>query len=277
MVKKILITGSNGFIGKNLVKFYQNRFEILTLSKNDNLQNILDKEPNYIINCAASIYDTRTMFDTNIKLVNHLIEYVKQTNINMVQIGSSAEYGKKSSATREIDLLSPVSFYAGTKAAATIMCQSAAIEFDIPIIIARPYSVYGQYEKPYRLLPNLYNAFKHNQHMELSEGYHDFIYIKDFIRGIDNILMNAYDNKGDIVNFGSGIQTSNMEVYNLFVEIFGFEPKNISFKEGLSKTFESKVWVCNTTYAKNKYNFETEYSLKAGIIDLIKTNEGNNI
>lgn len=277
MVKKILITGSNGFIGKNLIEFYRNRFEILTLSKNDNLKNILDQQPDYVINCAASIYDTTTMFDTNVKLVNYLIEYIKQTNISMVQIGSSAEYGKKSSATRETDLLTPVSFYAGTKAAATMMCQSAAIEFNLPIIIARPYSVYGQYEKSYRLFPNLYNAFKHNQDMELSDGYHDFIYIKDFIRGIDNILMSAYNNKGDIVNFGSGKQTSNMEVYNIFVEIFGFEPKNISFKKGLSKTFEPTTWVCDTTYAKNKYNFETQYSLKQGIIDLIKINEGNNI
>jgi nucleoside-diphosphate-sugar epimerase len=277
MVKKILITGANGFIGRNLVEFYQNQFEILTLSKKDNLQDILDKEPNYIINCAASIYDIQTMFDTNVRLVNDLIEYVKRTNTPMIQIGSSAEYGKKSYPTRETDILNPVSFYAGTKAAATMICQSAAIEFDLPIIIARPYSVYGRYEKSYRLFPNLYNAFKHNQNMELSDGYHDFIYIKDFIRGIDKVLMNAYNNKGDIVNLGSGRQTSNVEVYNIFVEIFGFEPKNITFKKGLSKTFESKIWVCDTTYAKDKYNFKTEYSLREGILDLIKTNEGNNI
>lgn len=277
MVKRILITGSNGFIGRNLIEFYRDKFNILTLSKKDNLQDILDKEPNYIVNCAASIYDVQTMFDTNVRLVNDLIEYSKRTNTPMIQIGSSAEYGKKSHPTREIDTLNPVSFYAGTKAAATMICQSAALEFDLPVVVVRPYSVYGSHEKSYRLFPNLYNAFKNNQPMELSEGYHDFIYIKDFIRGIDNILAVAYNNKGDIVNLGSGKQTSNTEVYNYFVEIFGFESKNVTFKKGLSKTFESKTWVCDTTYAKEKYNFETKYSLKDGIIDLIKTNEGNNL
>lgn len=270
-MKSILITGSNGFVGKNLIDFYRDKFNILTFAKNDNLDNILVKNPDVIINCAASIYDIDTMFDTNVVLVNKLINHIeKHKETKLIQIGSSAEYGKKTSATKEIDSLDPVSFYSGTKAAATMMCVSAACEFDLPIIVVRPYSLYGNYEKPYRLFSKLFNAFVYKEEMILYEGYHDFIYIKDFIFGIDNLVSGDYNN-GDIVNYGSGLQTSNKEVLDIFIDIFGYIPERLHIHEGMAKTFESKTWVCDTRYSSTRYGFTTKYSLKNGIIDLIKS------
>lgn len=275
MVKKILITGSNGFVGKNLVEFYQNKYDILTLTKEDSLENILSKQPDIIINTAANIYEYETMFHTNVFLVDQLIQYVLKTKSKLIQIGSSAEYGKKEKPTKETDSLKPVSYYAGTKSAATMMCQSAAIEFNLPIIIARPYSLYGNYEKPYRLFSKLFEAFVNNNHMVLSDGYHDFIYIKDFIQGIDTLINNEYNINGDIVNFGTGIQTSNIQLLQKFVDIFGFSPKCIEIKHSMAKSFESKTWLCDTTYAKQQYNFTAKYSLDEGIVDFIKTKNRN--
>lgn len=275
MVKKILITGSNGFVGKNLVEFYQNKcYDILTLTKKNSIDDILLQKPDIIINTAASIYEYTTMFDTNVLLVNKLIEYVLKTKAKLIQIGSSAEYGKKEYPTKEIDSLQPVSYYAGTKAAATMMCQSAAIEFDLPIVIARPYSLYGNHEKSYRLFNKLFDAFMYNNNMVLCDGYHDFIYIKDFVDGIDTLVQNEYNINGDIVNFGTGIQTSNMQVLEKFTDIFGFSPSCIEIKNSMAKSFESKTWVCDTNYAKQHYGFVPKFSLHEGIIDFIKTKQG---
>lgn len=275
MVKKILITGSDGFIGKNLVEFYTNKYEVLTLNRQENIQNKLTQNPDIIINAAASIYEMDYMFDTNVLLVNTILEYVKLNHKKLIQIGSSAEYGKKDIPTKEGDLLEPVTYYAGTKAASSLMCQSIAKEFNLPIFIIRPYSVYGNYEKSYRLFPRLFNAFTKQQEMVLTEGYHDFIYIKDFIRGLNLFVENDFKDYGDIVNFGSGIQTSNADVLQKFIDIFGFVPDNITIKDGLSKSFEFKTWICDTSYAKNKYGFTTQYSLEEGILDLIKTKKEN--
>ena len=193
----------------------------------------------------------------------------------MIQIGSSAEYGKKENPTKERDNLKPVSYYAGTKAAATMMCQSAAIEFDLPIIIARPYSLYGNHEKPYRLFSKLFDTFVYNTPITLSDGHHDFIYIKDFVDGIDKLVENEYNIKGDIVNFGTGIQTSNIQLLQKFIDVFGFTPKHIEIKDTMSKSFESKIWVCDINYSRQKYNFIAKYSLNDGIIDFIKTKKGS--
>jgi nucleoside-diphosphate-sugar epimerase len=271
MVKTLLITGSNGFVGKNLIEFYQNKYDIISLTREDHIDEVLSKKPDIIINCAASIYDLDTMFSTNVMLVNSLIEYVIKTKYKLIQIGSSAEYGKKDHATKENDNLEPVSYYAGTKAAATMMCRSASLEFNAPIIIARPYSLYGNHEKSYRLFNKLFDAFTQNQYMVLSAGYHDFIYIKDFIRGIDHLINSENIIYGDIVNFGSGVQTSNMEVLQKFIDIFGFSPTCIETKNTMAKSFESETWVCDTSYAKQQYNFSTTYSLENGILDFINT------
>lgn len=270
MVKKILITGSSGFVGKNLVEFYANKYEVLTFNRQDNIEDKLRQNPDLIINAAANIYETDHMYDSNVLLVNQILAYTKTNQTKLIQIGSSAEYGKKNQATKETDYLEPVTFYAGTKAAASLMCQSLAKEFNLPIFIIRPYSIYGNYEKPYRLFPKLLNAFTNQEDMVLTEGYHDFIYIKDFIRGVNLFVENNFRDNGDIINLGSGIQTSNLEVLQKFINIFGFKPNNIIIKNGLSKSFESKTWICDTSYAKNKYGFETEYSLDQGIEDLIK-------
>jgi nucleoside-diphosphate-sugar epimerase len=216
------------------------------------------------------------MFNTNVLLVNKLIDHVKDNkHVKFIQIGSSAEYGKKESPTKETDSLNPVSYYAGTKAAATMMCQSAAIEFGLSIMIARPYSLYGNYEKPYRLFSKLFNTFVYDSPIILSEGYHDFIYIKDFIDGIDKLVENEYNTKGDIINFGTGIQTSNIEILQKFIDIFGFTPKYVEIKDTMSKSFESKTWVCDINYSREKYNFIPKYSLDNGIIDFIKTKKGS--
>ena len=44
----------------------------------------------------------------------------------------------------------------------------------------------------------------------------------------------------------------------------------VRISPGMAKSFESKTWLCNTLYAKEKYNFNVEYTLSDGIKDLIQ-------
>lgn len=268
---KMLITGSNGFIGKHLIEFYYKTYEIIEQNRSININEALKSKPDLIINCAASIYEEDSMFDSNVILVYTLLNYIiKNNSTKMIHIGSSSEYGKKTYQTTETDFLDPRTTYEATKSAATMLCVGYARAYNLSIAVARPYSVYGKYEKSYRLFPRLYNAFIKDEHMKLYNGFHDFIYIKDLIKGIDSLLVADHDKmKGDIVNFGSGKQYSNFEILDLFKTILKKDPK-ITICNYMDKNFESEVWVCDKTYALQKYNFKCEYSIQDGIIDLIK-------
>jgi len=264
MMDKIYITGGNGFIAKNLSEHYEDH-ELYLYEKGDSLKTSLESfKPNAIIHCAAEIYKPELMWDSNVVLTHDVLEYIKSNpSTRMIYIGSSSEYGKISRASRETDRVNPVDMYQATKGIGTLLCQGYARQYKLPITIARVYSVFGKYEKPHRLFPQLWKAFKLDKPMQLNQGYHDFIYINDVMRGID-ILLNDSNPSGDIVNFGSGIQYSNLDVLNHF-EYITKKTAPVNFVETMAKDFESDIWLCDTGYAYDKYKFKTIFSLEDGI------------
>lgn len=272
-MSKIFITGATGFIGQNLVHYYQAQGHDVQVFQRDQslIRELISFAPDIIINAAAEIYNADQMITPNIVFVYTILEYVKATPqwVRVLHIGSSSEYGPTDHATSETTLPKPVDFYQGTKAAGTMLCQGWARQFNLPIWIARPYSVYGPGEREHRLFPRLFRAFKHNEPMTLYQGHHDFIYIDDFVRGMD-LMLHSWDLKpGEIVNFGSGIQTSNFELLSIFESVTG-RTAPVSKVAELSKAFENKVWVCDTTHAREQFDYYPEYTLQQGIADFLK-------
>jgi nucleoside-diphosphate-sugar epimerase len=226
-------------------------------------------KPDAIINSAAEIYNYQYMFEPNILMIQTILDYIRECSqdCRLIQIGSSSEYGPTNHATAEDTLLKPVDVYQGTKAAGTMMCQGWARHFNLPIWIVRPYSVYGPGEREHRLFPRLYRAFTHNEPMTLYQGHHDFIYINDFVRGIDLVLQEWDLPPGEIVNFGSGVQTSNFDLLTMFESITERTAPVAKVAE-LSKAFENNVWVCDTSKSES-LGFNCEYSLELGIRDFL--------
>lgn len=268
---KIFITGSTGFVGHNLTQYYTARgHEVYAFRRDQSLRDCLEQfRPDAIINSAAEIYDYEHMFEPNILMVQTILEYVKQCEqpCRLIQIGSSSEYGPTDHATAENTLLKPVDYYQATKGAATLLCQGWARLHKLPIWIVRPYSVYGPGERPHRLFPRLYRAFTNNEPMTLYQGQHDFIYINDFVRGIDLVLQEWDLDYGEIVNFGSGVQISNFELLDIWEHV-AEKTAPVAKVAEMRKAFENNVWVCDISKAQS-LGFECEYDLETGIRDFL--------
>jgi nucleoside-diphosphate-sugar epimerase len=267
---KIFITGTTGFLGMSLKEHFGSTHTVSEYVRGtDMTAALMVNKPDVIIHCAGEIYNADKMFATNVGLVEEILEWIKRNPATrMIQIGSSAEYGPMHRATAEVDRINPVDVYQATKGAASLLCQGYSRQFDLQTLVARIYSGYGVNERPHRLFPRLYRAFFNNEPMKLFGGVHDFIYIDDFVRGIELVLQQEWPT-GEIVNFGSGRQYTNRAVLETWEQVTG-QSAPVEYEDRLSKAYESDVWVCDTAYAQQQYKFQTQFSLEQGIEDFIK-------
>lgn len=269
----ILITGINGFIAKNLYhKLKSNpNIEVFGTTKQDSLnivQILNEKKPEYIYHIGAEIYSNDDMFESNVVLTYKILEYcrVSQNLKRLILVGSSSEYGRKTKPMSEYDILEPQTIYEGTKAACTMLAQSYSYTYNIPTFVIRPFTVYGPYEKPNKFLQILFKKKSNNdKNISISNGFHDYIFIDDFIEALLEIVKNN-NNTFDIINIGSGIQTSNLEVVKIFEKVTNYYFEN--YLPLQSKSYDSEMWVCDTTKMNKYYNIKI--NLEDGIHEINK-------
>ena len=269
---KIFITGVTGFLGRSLKEYYSPNHEIIEYVRGtDIVMHLNVAKPDLIINCAGEIYNPEHMFKTNVIMVEEIVEWVRRNpQTRMIHIGSSSEYGALDRPSRETDRINPLNVYESTKGAGTLLCQGYARQYNLDICVARIYSGYGAYEKERRLFPTLYRAFFKDEPMKLYDGVHDFIYIDDFIRGIDILVTKGFD-QGDIINFGSGVQYRNITVLEIWKMLLRRNaPVDYMGGQMQHAQRDAMFWQCNTDYAQKHYGFKAEISLTEGIEDFIR-------
>lgn len=179
-MKKILITGINGFIGSHLTEHLLNNeknIEIYGLcrwrSNRENLKNSLDKIillngdlldapslvrvleesiPDEIYHLASASYvltsfnsSTNTLM-TNVIGLNNLLEAIRLTNLNpkIVAITSSEVYGQAETIPIKEDcLFKPTSPYGVSKAAQDLLINQYCISYNMRIVRIRNFSTEG--------------------------------------------------------------------------------------------------------------------------------------
>lgn len=279
---KIVVTGATGFIGSNLVKFYKDNgadVEIFTRQTGNSITETLEYfKPDIIINCAGEIYDESKMIASNIILVNDILKWMRMNiSCRLIHLGSSSEYGRKIFPTSEEMRIDPEDLYSATKGAGTLLCQGYARKYKLDVAIARPYSVYGPGDRKFKLFHRMWKCFTDpKEEMEVYDAMHDWIYIDDFVRGIDILVRSEQTHHGDILNLGTGIMTSNVKIFEIFCDEFGFVPENVHLiTDSYMKATDSNVWVADTTIAKHIYKFKPRYTIQQGIqqIKLQETND----
>ena len=300
--KKVLITGSTGFIGANLVRrLLKVGAEVCILTRttsnkwriNDVLKDvneycvdlldyeklestILDIAPEIIFHTA--IYggypfqkDIKKIIESNFIATVNLVNACKKVDFELfVNTGSSSEYGIKSKPMREEDMLEPVDDYGVSKAAATLYCQAVARREKMPVVTLRLLSPYGYYEEPTRLIPSVVISCLKGRNPEVSSpnSVRDFIFIEDVIDAYIKVIETS-DISGEILNIGCGKQHSVEEVVNKIVELTG---NNVRPEWGSvpKRATEPNIWQADITKAKDVLKWEPKYSLEEGLAKTVK-------
>jgi len=266
MTTPVIITGIRGLIGSHLKTACEAQgYTVHGTTRADSIESTLkllgQVNPAYIFHTAAELTDESKMFCTNVSLTHAILHYCKTAKASLkrlVIIGSSSEYGRKTEPMAEHMALEPETMYEGTKAAATMLARSFSTSYHIPTLVIRPFTVYGPGEKPSKFIPLLLAL---PDKIRLSEGVHDYVYIDDFVRILLEVVSSC-NKVFELVNIGTGKQTSNLEVVQtverLTGHIFSMEPAE-------AKPYYSSSWVCDTEYLRNSYGLVATTPLEQGL------------
>ena len=164
-MKKILVTGANGFLGKKICKiFAQKGFEVirtdnfaqsnqlaLDATKKEKVSELIKaQKPFAVIHCAA-ITDVDwceenrgKTFEVNVVGTENVSIACRETGAKMVLISTDYIFdGKKSSKYKETDKPNPLSIYAESKLEAEKIVEKETGDF----LILRTSSIYGFNDK----------------------------------------------------------------------------------------------------------------------------------
>lgn len=275
---KTLVTGKNGFIARHLIpRLLNSEHTVEITDRNANISDVLDHfQPDIIFHLGAELKVESLMFETNIVLTMTILEWCKtRKTTKLVLFGSSSEYGRTNKPRVETDCPLPDTIYEGTKAASAMLARAWAHTYGISVTFIRPFTVYGHDEKNTKLSSILIQKWRDRSTLRLSEGMHDYVYIDDFVDALLVVAFWSETTPFNLVNIGSGKQTSNSEFVKLFQKELGYKyPVEL---DDSGHTYDSMHWVADITLLKTKYNISVG-TLESGIKRLvaeIKNGEAN--
>lgn len=247
--KRILITGSNGFIGRNLIyklRDFNVKLGLVTSRKSTGFQaddqifvgNIGDQKfiqdtvgqfkPQIVYHLAANksrTYGDNTLFssiETNflgsLNIYNSLIglDYLDA----VVAFGTIDEYGDADVPYFEEMKELPLTGYGFSKMLATKLGEFFHRTAKLPITILRPSIAYGPLQGNEMFVPSLINSLLRDEDYLMTPGEQkrDFIFIADLVNLIIGITGNK-DSFGKTFNVGSGNSVKLCDVAKLIAKI----------------------------------------------------------
>ena len=274
--KKIAITGSSGFVGSALVKSLdKNNFEVIEIDieKNLDITNIKDLKniPKFdaIIHLAAKIYvplsfkNPREFYYTNIIGTLNSLELCKKYNAKMI-LASSYVYGyPKYLPIDENHSIEAVNPYSQSKILCEQLCEGYYRDFGIPILIFRPFNLYGIHQPIDFLIPSIINQIKNGKVVVKNiKPKRDFVYLDDMIDAYISAI--SYEqNNFEVFNISAGKSFSVQEIIDI---IRKYSPHSFEVVD-LGESRKNEIWDLygDNSKAKRLLNWVPKMDLADGL------------
>ena len=224
--KNVLVTGSTGFIGRNLVlSLLEGSSRVTGISLEKNLFRERNhythrREPivsgislehyDLIFHLAGTGYgndslDESFIMKTNLDCTINLLEGIPDPQRTVFVFASSCSiYGNNSNIADEELNPEPNSFYGKSKYSAEEYIKKFSEDNGMKIVIARIFNVYGLEDKN-SIIFKIINSIKKDKKMPLNPNLvRDFIHVDDVIYGLQFLSKNG----SGVYNLGSGVGAS---------------------------------------------------------------------
>ena len=247
-MKKVLITGIDGFTGRYLAEALKHQgIQVVGLSgvldnqgmgffKCDLLDSVRlnklvkDIKPDYVAHLAAIAFvghgNNEDFYRVNVIGTMNLLESLCQAGLGLskVLVASSANiYGTPNvEVIDEAILPAPVNHYATSKLA--MECMVRTMFSKLPIVITRPFNYTGLGQNEQFLIPKIIGHFKRSEKViELGnlDVSRDFSDVRDVVASYVALLMSKAEST--VVNICSGRATTLREIITKTEELAGYD------------------------------------------------------
>jgi len=298
---KILLTGSNGMVGKNILEHNTaHNYNFLTPSSKElNLLNYKDvknyiafNQPDFIIHSAgkvggiqANIKEPVSFLIDNIDMGRNIIMASKENNIkNLLNLASSCMYPKDAVNPLSENLilkgeLEPTNEgYAIAKIMSTRLCEYIVKEDNsknYKTVI--PCNLYGKHDKFHpknsHMIPAVIRKI-HNAHLSGANEINiwgdgsarrEFMYVEDLSDFIFYAIT-KFDKMPQNINVGLGFDYSINDYYSEIAKVIDYKG---SFSHDLTKPIGMKQKLINNTKQK-EFGWKHKTTLKEGLIKTYK-------
>jgi len=265
---KLLVLGSEGFIGSHIVKYFYSigwnvvgcdlsdlsclpyKYFKISLLSNDIDEIFQNDQYDFCINAAGSgnvsysVNFPLSDFEANTLSVVRLLDSLRKysPNCKYLHISSAAVYGNPNELPiKESSSLRPVSPYGWHKLMSELACNEYSELYKLKTAIIRPFSVYGPGLKK-QLFWDLYLKAKSGSRIELfgtGEETRDFIFISDLVNAVALIVSQSAFS-ANVFNVAGGSSTKIKTAAETFLDNSATAHEVVF--TGNSKTGDPKNW-----------------------------------
>ena len=304
--KKILVTGADGFIGSHLVEAllnegcnvkaftYYNSFSSwgwLDTFPREKLANIdvftgdirdpngvreATKGVDIVFHLAAlvgipfSYHSPDSYIDTNIKGTLNVLQACRDYDIERVIVTSTSEvYGTAQYVP--IDEKHPLqgqSPYSASKIGADKVAESFSCSFDLPVVTARPFNVYGPRQSARAVIPTIITQLLNSNENILLGSLHptrDFTFVSDTVEAFVG-LAESDETCGKVFNIGSGFEISIGELAKSIARLINKDHDIVLDEKRMrpQKSEVERLWA-DSTLAQKTFDWHPKVSIEEGL------------
>ena len=230
---KILLTGSGGFIGKNLKFYFQGKHQLLTprsfeldlTNKEAVKEYFKTNDIDFIIHCgsiggAREIVDKDTTIEDNLAMVDNIL-LNKKTETKIILFGSGAMYDKSRNLHKvketEIGKFVPYDLYGKSK-----LLIYEKIKDRNDVLMLNIFACYGYDEKETRFPSYAINQIIRGENININQNViFDYLFVEDLEQIVEYFINNMPQD--NIINITPTQSSSLLEIANIV--------KNISKKD----------------------------------------------